>query len=422
MTGRVAAPAMAIAPSRVAIVAACPFPTLQGSQLLIRRLAQGLRARGHAVVVVAYAEGLEDALAGIPVRRIPRIPGCHARGSGPRPAKVILDAALFATLRTVIREERIEIVHAHNYEAALVGLAAGRLAGVPVIYHSHNALAEELPTYFRSRLARRVARALGALADREVPRRADHCIAICRELVGFLRARGVGAVDLVAPGGSPEEFPARSSRELEAIRARFGFGARPVLLYTGNLDGYQNLELLVQSIGRVRAVVPDALLVLATHAAPRALPPALTRAPLGVQVLTTDDFATVRDLLQSADVALCPRREWSGFPMKLLNYMAAGKAIVVSAGSAKAIRHGMNGWVVPDGGAQGYADAIVHLLASPQLRVALGAAARRTVEDEYGWDRVLDQVETIYTTVLAARGCAASPTPAMALLRAAGLD
>ena len=31
----------------VAIVAACPFPTLQGSQLLVRRLAHGLRARGH---------------------------------------------------------------------------------------------------------------------------------------------------------------------------------------------------------------------------------------------------------------------------------------------------------------------------------------------------------------------------------------
>ncbi len=406
----------------MAIVAACPFPTLQGSQLLIRRLAQGLRARGHAVVVVAYAEGLEDALTGIPVRRIPVIPGCHARGSGPRPAKLLLDAALFATLRAVIRDERIEIVHAHNYEAALVGLAAGRLAGIPVIYHSHNALAEELPTYFRGRLARRVARALGALVDREVPRRADHCIAICRELVGFLRARGVDAVDLVAPGGSPEEFPARSSGEIEAIRARFDFGARPLLLYTGNLDGYQNLELLLRSIGRVRAVRPDALLVLATHATPRTLPRALAAAPPGVRVVTADDFATVRDLLQAADIALCPRREWSGFPMKLLNYMAAGKAIVVSAGSAKAVRHGTNGWVVADGRARGYPDAIIHLLASPRLRATLGHAARRTVEDEYGWDRVLDQVETIYAAVLAGRGhpeTCESPVP---MLRAAGLD
>jgi len=408
--------------SRIAIVAACPFPTLQGSQLLIRRLAEGLQARGHAVVVVAYAEGLEDALTGVPVRRIPAIPGCRARGSGPRAAKLLLDAALLAKVWRVVRDQRIEIIHAHNYEAALVGLAAGRLARVPVVYHSHNALAEELPTYFRGALARRAARALGALADREVPRRADHCIAICHELVDFLRARGVGAVDLVAPGGSVEEFPARSSGDVAAIRARFAFGSRPLLLYAGNLDGYQNVELLLGSIGRIRHVVPDALLVLATHAAPRSVRRVLAARTDGVRIVTAADFATVRDLLHAADVALCPRREWSGFPMKLLNYMAAGKAVVVSAGSAKAVRHGVNGWVVADGSARGYAAAILHLLRSPGLRAALGAAARRTVEDEYGWDRVLDQVEAIYASVLAARARAAVTHAPPLPLRAAGYE
>ncbi len=408
--------------SRIAIVAACPFPTLQGSQLLIRQLAQGLRVRGHAVVVVTYAEGLEDGLPGIPIRRIRAIPGCRARGSGPRAAKLLLDAALLAKVWRVVREEGIEIIHAHNYEAALVGLAAGRLARVPVVYHSHNALAEELPTYFRGRLARRVARALGAVADREVPRRADHCIAICHELVDFLRARGVGAVDVVAPGGSLDEFPPRSSADIAAIRARFAFGSRPLLLYAGNLDGYQNVELLLRSIGRVRQVVPDALLVVATHAAPRSVPRTLATGDDGVRIVTADDFTTVRDLLQAADVALCPRREWSGFPMKLLNYMAAGKAIVVSAGSAKAVRHGVNGWIVADASAGGYADAIVHLLGAPRLRAALGAAARRTVEDEYGWDRVLDRVEAIYTTVLAARAHADVRDAAPVTLRAAGCD
>jgi len=397
---------------RVAIVAACPFPTLQGSQLLIRRLASGLRARGHDAVVVTYAEGLEQALADLPVRRIPRIPGFRALGSGPRVAKLVLDAVLLARVLDVIRRDHIEVMHAHNYEAALIGLAARRLTGVPLIYHSHNALAEELPTYFRSRTARRLARVVGAVADREVPRRADHCIAICRELVGFLRARGVEeeAIEMIAPGGSPEEFPLCSSAEAARIRARFGFGERPVLLYTGNLDGYQNLELLLESMTIVRRTVRDALLVLATHATPRDLPPYLRRLPAEVRLVSTGDFATVRDLIQVADLALCPRREWSGFPMKLLNYMAAAKAVVVSAGSAKAVRDGRNGVVVGTDGADAYAAAIIDLLADPARRRVLGAAARRTVENEYGWERVIDQVESTYQTVLARRaGAVAAP-------------
>jgi glycosyltransferase involved in cell wall biosynthesis len=242
-----------------------------------------------------------------------------------------------------------------------------------------------------------------------VPRRADHCIAICRELVGFLRARGVeaDAIEMIAPGGSPEEFPLCSLADAARIRARFGFGERPVLLYTGNLDGYQNLELLHASMAVVRATARDALLVLATHAAPRDLPPYLRRVPDGVRLVTAGDFATVRDLIQVADLALCPRREWSGFPMKLLNYMAAAKAVVVSAGSAKAVRHGLNGVVVRDDDAAAYAAAILDLLADPARRRQLGAAARRTVEDEYGWERVIDQVEATYATVLARRAAVA---------------
>ncbi len=389
-------------PKRVAVVAACPYPTLQGSQVLVRHLTKGLAARGHRVVVVAYAEGLEDVLDGIPIRRIVRIPGIRASRSGPQASKLVLDLALLWTLIGVLRRERIELVHAHNYEGALVGLVASKLVGVPLIYHSHNALAEELPTYFRWRITRTMARAFGAVVDRMVPRRADHCIAICRELVDFLRARGVeeGAIRMIAPGSSLEEFPVRSATEASAIRARFRFGTRPILLYTGNLDGYQNVELLLASIARVRVAVPEALLVIATHASRGELPAALRGAIEGVEVLRTADFATIRDLLTVADVALLPRHEWSGFPMKLLNYMAAGKPVVVSAGSAKAIRHGLNGWVVSDGRPEAYARAIVDLLAAPRLRAALGRAARRTVEDEYGWDRVLDQVETTYQHVL----------------------
>ncbi len=400
-------PALAVREGRhrVAIVAACPFPTLQGSQLLVRQLARGLRGRGHEVVVVTYAEGLEQAVLDLPVRRIPRILGCRALGSGPRVAKLVLDAALLWRLLEVLRREDIDVVHAHNYEAALIGLVARELTGVPLIYHSHNALAEELPTYFRSRPLRRLARVVGGLVDRQVPRRADHCIAICRELVGFLRARGVDedAIEMIAPGGAPEEFPACSPAEMAAIRARFGFGERPLLLYTGNLDGYQNLELLMASIGLVRHSARDALLVLATHAAVGALPPSLRRLPDGVRLVRARDFATVRDLIQVADIALCPRREWSGFPMKLLNYMAAAKAVVVSAGSAKAVRHGVNGWIVRDGSPDAYADAILALLADPARRRVLGAAARRTVLDEYGWERVVDQVEATYHTVLQRR-------------------
>src|SRR5207253_7663619 len=99
-------------------------------------------------------------------------------------------------------------------EAAIASLMVGRATNRPVVYHGHNALAEELPLYFRARLARRLAHRLGRLLDAHVPRRADFCIAVTEELGEILRRRGVAASDLtcIAPAAAPRDAAAHRPR------------------------------------------------------------------------------------------------------------------------------------------------------------------------------------------------------------------
>src|SRR5437773_92723 len=279
---------------RLALVLAGPYPDLRGSQVLVQQLADGIRGRGHAVHLVTY--------------------GAVAGGRpGPRAGRIVRDLGLVARLWRTVRREAIDLIHAHNYEAAIASLVVGRATGRPVVYHGHNALAEELPLYFRARLARALAHRLGRLLDAHVPRRADFCIAVTEELGEILRRRGVAARDLtcIAPAASP-------------------------------------------------------------------------------------------------------RAERSGFPMKLLNYMAAGKAIVASAGSAKGLRDGVTGRIVPDGDQAAFAAAVVELLSDAAARARLGAAARHAVEDARAWDGVLDRIETVYRNVLAARSAARTDPEASA--------
>src|SRR5207247_1154085 len=146
-------------------------------------------------------------------------------------------------------------------------------------------------------------------------------------------------------------------------------------------------------------------LVLVTHAAPGALRRAVGP---GVEIVRAASYDEVRARLDAADVAVSPRAERSGFPMKLLNYMAAGKAIVASAGSAKGLRDGVSGRVVPDGDEGAFAAAVVELLSDRAARARLGAAARRAVEDPRAWDGVLARIEAVYRNVLAARGAAST--------------
>ena len=365
---------------RIAFAIAGPYPALRGSQVLVRHLAGGLATRGHAVDVVSHG-ALADERPGL------------------RPGRLGGDLALVLRLWRCVQREAIEIIHAHNYEAAIAGLLVSRLTGRPLVYHGHNALAEELPTYFRSRLARQSAGALGRFLDGQVPCRADYCIAVTEELGEVLRWRGVRVSDLacLAPAGPPEE---RRERPPQC-------SSTGLVCYAGNLDRYQNLEALLRSFVRVRQQVPGATLVLVTHAPARVTLPAPPHVLQGVEVVRARSYGEMRERLASADVAVCPRVERSGFPMKLLNYMAAGKAIVASAGSAKGLIDGVTGRVVADGDEEAFGAAIVALLRDRTERERLGLAARQAVESPQAWEDVLDRLEDIYRRVWAARSGAA---------------
>jgi 1,2-diacylglycerol 3-alpha-glucosyltransferase len=397
----------------VALVMGAPFPTLHGSQMLVRQLAEGLADRGHNVHLVAYAAESKAIPRGVRVHRLPQVWGCRITRSGPHPGKLLLDVLLTARLLGIVRRERIDVLHGHNYEGVLVSLLVGRLTGHPVIYHGHSAMETELPTYFSTALARAAARQVGGWLDANVPRRADYCIGVTENLVDMLRARGVGADDVryVLPAG-----PAENTGDPEGAAALRDLGVSdgPTVLYAGNLDRYQNLEFLLKSFARVRSVRPDVRLLMVTHGESRRerrRARALTEE--GVHIIRVRTFPETRALIAAADIAVSPRTEATGFPMKLLNYMAAGKPIVACAGSAKMLRDGETGLVVPNGDDGAFARAVLRLLDEPVARDRMGTRARHAVRTLCAPEAMIDRIESVYRRVLAQREAAgaAGPTP-----------
>ena len=154
----------------IGLVAACPFPSSQGSQVLIRQLAIALSRRGHIVHVITYPFGdlppdpgyrLHRARALIPYRKL---------DPGPSPLKPILDLMLFFKTMSVTRREKIEILHGHNYEGIFVASLVTRLRRIPSVYYCHSLLADELPTYARGKTLKRLARWTGGAASYEAGR------------------------------------------------------------------------------------------------------------------------------------------------------------------------------------------------------------------------------------------------------------
>jgi glycosyltransferase involved in cell wall biosynthesis len=358
----------------------------------------------HAGAEQAAAPGEPAALpARMPLHRIPGIIPYRRFRAGPDWRKPLLDVLLAVKLIQTVRRERIDIIHAHNYEAALAGFCARCLTGCPVLFHTHGVMADELHTYFKSRPARAAARAAASALDAVLARWPDHIIAVAPEVEAFFLGRGVprDRIDYVPPG---IYYPQPSGQPQEELKELSGH-AGPLILYTGNLDRYQNIELLLRSFALVARQEPDARLALLTNCPAESLHGFCQELEIMQNVFFVPFrcFAQEQAWLARAQVAVLPRTSWSGFPIKLLNYMAAGKAVVACEGSAKGIEHLTDGLIVSNDDAPAFAGAMLLLLRDPDLRARLGFNAKRKAEQQYGWDRIAGQIELIYGRMLERR-------------------
>lgn len=319
---------------RVLQVGAFPYPSDQGSQLLLTGTTRALREAGHHVEVAVYGHG-----DGGPVdrpdllHRVLAPPGYRRMRSGPDAVKPWLDLALAGTVRRRVAKQAYDVVHAHGHEALLACLVA--LRGLPrrpaLVYGEHTKMADELPTFVPG------AGPLGRLLDRAAGG-ADGVIALHG-------AGGPGRV-VVPPGVFADAFDG-------VLPVRVGPGR--TLVYAGTPDRFQGVD----ALGAVIDALPGWGLVLVGPA----WTPALARGVHPRATAIAARWADARGHIAGADVAIVPRVACAGFPMKLLNYAMLGVPTVVTPGCAR----GVPGEVVAEPCPAALAAAVRRAAAGPRV-------------------------------------------------------
>ncbi|MBA3607969.1 MAG: glycosyltransferase family 4 protein [Chthoniobacterales bacterium] len=389
----------------VAMVAACPFPANHGSAASIREMSDTLTDMGYNVHIVTYPIGQED----IHVRRAkvhrtaPFRPERNAK-VGPSLDKFLLDFQLLRLLCRVIRQEQVDIIHAHNYEGALVGILAKWITRRPLLYNAVNLMSDELAGYRFIRpawLAHGIARAL----DWFIPIFPDHITAVSPELRNWFIQHRVPAakVDMIPAGIEPEMF---DNPEPEKFRQQYQINDRPVVMYTGVLNAFQRVDYLLRAFAVALHAEPDALLLIVSplvNATNEKEHKALAN-QLGISRsiiwIAPHALADLPSYLALADVTVVPRPECPGHPVKLLNYMLAGKPVVSFAGGAKGVRHLHDAFIVPNHDYEALGKGIVTLLQDRSLAAGLAANARATVLADFDWRQICRKIERIYDQLL----------------------
>jgi glycosyltransferase involved in cell wall biosynthesis len=376
----------------VAIVAACPFPYPRGTPIRILRMAESLVARGHHVEVITYHLGQHIVDLSFPVHRIPRLPTYRRLVAGPSYQKLLLvDPLLSLRLSSVVRSGRFDVIHAHHYEGLLAALPVARRAGIPLVFDVHTLLSSELPQYSLG-LPKSLLRSIGDLGDRLLPQRADHIVAVTKAIRNrLIQEIGIpeGRITTVYTGAEAEHFNTGPAADPQA--------AARTLIYTGTLEEYQRIDLMLLAFRQVLDRRPDVRLKIVTHGSMEPYRKLVHDLRLeGRLDEVPADYFRLPQTLHSAMIALSPRIICDGLPVKMLNYMATGRAIVAFAGSAEILEHGTTGIVVQDNDLPAFSSAIIDLLDDPERARTLGHNARSHVEEFFVWESAVKALEKIY--------------------------
>jgi glycosyltransferase involved in cell wall biosynthesis len=336
---------------RILMVSPHPVYTPRGTPISVLNRCRALGALGHEVELVTYPIGEDVAVEGLRYRRARALPGAGSVGVGPSPQKLALDLAVGASaLRcawsgrhrrarrragTAPRDLRggetrhgYDVVHTHE-EAGLIGPALASLLGVPHVYDMGNDWTAVLENYGLSS-ANPLVCAAGWL-ERAVVRRSSVVIAHFPSIASSLGERCTTPVH-VAFNVPLDPEPAPGA--VAAARRTYAGAGERLVVYTGTLEAYQGIDLLLEAVALLAPRVRGVRLVVAGGDAPRVAALSARAGELGcaASVGFAGRLAPAQAdaLVRAADVAVSPRLAGSNTPLKLFAYLRAGTPIVAT--------------------------------------------------------------------------------------------
>lgn len=294
--------------------------------------------------------------------------------------------------RRVAQRHNATVLHAHWVipNGVIAALARGRLPLVVSLHGSDVFVAE------RSGIAKRGAKYAFAHAG---------WVTACSDDLRQ-RALALGAdaarIETVPYGVDAGRF-APSAEIRAAVRRELGIGNAPLIFSAGRLVRKKGFEYLIDAAAAL-ADLPD-LQVAIAGGGDLAEELATRARPLGTRVLLLGNRGQdeIARLCAAADIIVVPSirddaGNVDGLPNFALEAMASATPVVATraGGLPQAVTDGVTGRLVPERDAAAIATAVRQLLARPEDRTRLGAAARADAVARFGWARTADRFEAAY--------------------------
>jgi glycosyltransferase involved in cell wall biosynthesis len=382
---------------QVLLISPQPFFQWRGSPIRVSFNARALVESGFAVDLLTLPIGEEMAMEGVRVIRVANPFGVTNIPIGPSLHKLIFDVLLFWKGLGLIRGKRYDVIHGIE-EAGMIAVLLCRIAGCRAVFEKHSD-----PFSYKKGFLRNALLHLYAQVEKLTVKGAHAVIGTGPGLVGQVRDMGASTpvfhiFDI--PSSLVEPVPENIGR----IRKSLVQSDEEVLLtFVGSFAGYQGVSLLFAAIPEVAARCPRARFIIIggtekeINEAKRRLE---ARGAVGV-VIFLGKIAPdlLPDYLAASDILLSPRLSGVNTPLKLLDYMKAGRAIVATDVAANRLLLDGRTALLARPAPESLAEAMVELVEDETARKRMGEAGRKLHETRYNFQEFTRRLAACYAAL-----------------------
>lgn len=378
---------------KILVLAPHPFYQDRGTPIDVRLLLRVLVERPETEVdVLVYHEGEDIDLPNLRLFRTRALPGLRNIRPGFSLKKLVCDVLLLVKAWGLVRRQRYDLIHAGE-EAVFFAMLFKWLYGIPYAYDLDSSIAQQL---VEKKPALSVFSKLFDRLERRAVRGSLITFPVCHALADLCRAHGADRVvtlhDISQLGDPEVGDPGRLRKEVGIPGTLF--------LYSGNLEAYQGIDLLLAAFERALSRSPDLVLVIIGGTPEDIERYRAQAADRGIAERTVflgpRPFDNLVHYLAGADVLVCPRIRGINTPMKVFPYLHSGKPVLVTdLPTHSQLLTPEEAYLAP-ADPEGFAEGMLALARDSALRDRLGAQGRAFVERDHTYTAHARRVNDAY--------------------------
>lgn len=368
---------------RILFISPQPFFQWRGSPIRVGFNVRALAESGFKVDLLTLPVGEEKKIPGVNVIRVPNIFGVDNVAIGPSAIKAAFDVLLLIKGLALMLKNKYAVVHGVE-EAGAVALMLGRSLGAGVIFEKHSD-----PFSYKKGFFKNLILSLYEKVEKATARNAQAVICTGPGLVRQVLDAGASCpvhhiFDI--PSSLSESTPDKAAKCAVKLKAHKD---EVLITYVGSFAVYQGVDLMFEAIpGVVKQNTRARFVIIGGNAREIEARKQWVRSrgcEASVSFLGKVPPEVLPDYLAASDILLAPRLSGVNTPLKLLDYMKAGQAIVATDVEANRLILDPTNAVLVAPEPPGLARGILDLLENEALRGKLGRQGHRLYLEKYNY-------------------------------------